>query len=124
MKSPYSCSIVYKRRTNDCTLNAHQTPKNRKYYTEDHYLTYIKGDNTSGKKHIAYARVSNVGQTDDLKNQVEFLRKYANVKGIILDDVIVDIGSGLNYKCKTWNLLLDEVMAKNVDAIYVTFKDR
>lgn len=66
--------------------------------------------------------MSNVGETDDLKNQVEFLRNYA--KGIILDDVIVDIDSGLNYKCKTLNLLLDEVMAKKVDTIYVTFKDR
>lgn len=109
---------------NDGMLKAHRTPKNRRQYTEDQYLTYIKGDKTSGKKNIAYAQVSSVGQKDDLNNQVEFLRNYVNGKGINLDDVFVDIGSGLNYKRKKQSLLLDEVMAGNIDTIYITSKDR
>ncbi len=68
--------------------------------------------------------MSSVGQKDDLNNQVEFLRNYVNGKGINLDDVFVDIGSGLNYKRKKWSLLLDEVMAGNIDTIYITSKDR
>lgn len=75
-------------------------------------------------KVVAYARVSNAGQKDDLKNQVEFLRQYANGKGVILDDVITDVGSGLNYKRKHWNELLDQIMANNVDTVYITYKDR
>ena len=47
-----------------------------------------------------------------------------NGKGIILDDVITDIGSGLNYKRKNWNNLLTEVMQGEVATIYITFKDR
>lgn len=31
---------------------------------------------------------------------MEFLRQYANAKGIIVDEVIEDYGSGLNYNRK------------------------
>ena len=42
-----------------------------------------------------------------LKNQVDFLRQYANAKGIIVYKVIEDYGSGLNYNRKKGiNLLI------------------
>ncbi len=93
-------------------------------YTEEQYLAYLGKSKKNDHKVIAYARVSNAGQKDDLKNQVDFLRQYANGKGVILDDVITDVGSGLNYKRKHWNELLDQIMANNVDAVYITYKDR
>ncbi|AGP72096.1 IS607 family transposase [Lacticaseibacillus rhamnosus] len=106
-------------------FKAHRTPTNRRYYTEDQYLDYIgQADEPKKRRQVAYARVSNIGQKDDLTNQIDFLRQYANGKGVILDEVITDIGSGLNYKRKKWNALLDDVMAGNVETIYVTYKDR
>jgi len=108
----------------DGTLVAHRTPKNRRYYTEEQYLDYVKGDTEPKRKHIAYARVSNVGQKDDLKDQEDFLRTYINAKGVIPDEFLTDIGSGLNYKRKKWNQLLDSVMQGEVDTIYITYKDR
>ncbi|MFC2823978.1 MAG: recombinase family protein, partial [Lacticaseibacillus rhamnosus] len=67
---------------NSGKFKAHRTPTNRRYYTEDQYLAYI-GHNDQSKKRlqVAYARVSNVGQKDDLANQIDFLRRYANGKG-------------------------------------------
>jgi len=47
--------------------------------------------------------VSNKVQTDDLKNQIDFLRTYTNASGIIIDEIISDTGSGLNYKRKKRN---------------------
>lgn len=108
----------------DGTLVAHRTPKNRRYYTEEQYLDYIGNCDLKKRKHIVYARVSNSKQKDDLKNQEEFLRTYINAKGIIPDDFLSDIGSGLNYKRKKWNQLLDEVMLGEIDTIYITYKDR
>ncbi|MCG4779250.1 recombinase family protein, partial [Eggerthella lenta] len=67
---------------------------------------------------VAYARVSNNSQKDDLKNQISFIRQYVNAKGVILDDVITDIGSGLNYNRKNWNKLLEKVMQNEIDTIY------
>lgn len=109
---------------NDGTLKAQRTPANRRYYTEEQYLEYIGQGKSSQRKVVAYARVSNAGQKDDLANQVEFLRNYANGKGIILDEVITDIGSGLNYKRKKWNQLLDSIMSNEIDTVYITYKDR
>lgn len=111
---------------NDGILKAYRTPTNRRYYTEEQYLEYT-GQSQMAKdtrKVVAYARVSSNGQKDDLKNQVQFLKNFANGKGIILDDVITDIGSGLNYTRKKWNKLLDDVMDNQIKAIYITYKDR
>lgn len=73
---------------------------------------------------MAYARVSTNGQKDDLKNQIDFIRQFANAKGVILNETITDIGSGLNYNRKKWNKLLEEVMNNQIDTIFITYKDR
>lgn len=109
---------------NDGTLKAYRNPKNRRYYTEEQYLDYIGESKKNDRKHIAYCRVSNRNQQDDLENQIDFIKQYTNAKGIIVDDYIHDIGSGLNYKRKQWNQLLDQVMNREIDTIYVTYKDR
>ncbi|WP_156409573.1 IS607 family transposase, partial [Ligilactobacillus equi] len=87
------------------TLKAYRTPTNRRYYTEEQYLNYIGQSSTTKRKNVAYARVSTNGQKDDLKNQIDFIRQYANAKGVILDETITDIGSGLNYNRRKWNEL-------------------
>ena len=109
---------------NEGIMKAFRTPTNRRYYTNEQYLEYIGVSNTPERKHIAYARVSSVRQKDDLQNQIDFLRTYANANGIILDDVVTDIGSGLNYKRKKWNTLLDDVMQSHIDTIYIAYRDR
>lgn len=77
-----------------------------------------KNNLSSNKKQVAYARVSTYGQKDDLKDQLSHIRQYANAQGIVLDEEISDIGSGLNYKRQKWNNLLDEVMNNKIDKIY------
>lgn len=106
-------------------LIAHRTPTNRRFYTEDQYkkvMNIVEDDNT--RKNIIYARVYSAGQKDDLKNQVEFLKTYCNANGVIINDVITDIGSGLNYNRKKWNALLDEVISGKINKIYIAFSDR
>lgn len=106
------------------TLKAYRTPTNRRYYTEEQYLKYIGQSDKDNRKIAAYARVSTNGQKGDLKNQIDFIREYVNAKGIILDEVVTDIGSGLDYKRPKWNELLDEVMNNQIETIYITYKDR
>lgn len=106
---------------------AHRTPTNKRYYTEQDYLKYINNNSDPKKdkrKVVGYARVSTANQKDDLKDQEEFIREFVNTKGIILDEMITDIGSGLNYKRKKWNKLLDEVMQGKIKTIYITYQDR
>lgn len=105
-------------------LKAYRTPTNRRYYTEEQYLEYTGQPLQNKRLNVAYARVSNNSQKDDLKNQISFIRQYVNAKGVILDDVITDIGIGLNYNRKNWNKLLEKVMQNEIDTIYITYKDR
>ena len=105
-------------------LKAYRTPTNRRYYTEEQYLEYTGQSLQNKRLIVAYARVSNNSQKDDLKNQISFIRQYVNAKGVILDDTITDIGSGLNYNRKNWNKLLERVMQnERVSIILCTFEN-
>ena len=94
-----------------------------RYYSEEQLNECLGIKPSSEGKIVIYARVSNSGQKDDLENQVSFLRTYCNAKGYIVD-VVTDIGSGLNYKRKHWNTLIDEAMDGKVSKIVVAHKDR
>jgi putative resolvase len=117
--------ITLQRWDKEGKLIAYRNPKGRRYYTETQYREYlgIPKENKVGKT-IIYARVSNQGQKDDLVNQVEFLKQFANARGIIVDEVLTDIGSGLNYKRKKWNHLIDLAQKKEVKTIIIAHKDR
>ena len=109
----------------DNILKAFRIPTDRRYYTYDQYLEF-KGvsNNSNTKKKIIYTRVSTNNQKDDLRNQVKFLLDFANAKGIIIDETIEDIGSGLNYNRKKWNKLIEHCMENKIDSIMITHKDR
>lgn len=117
--------ITLQRWDNDGKLKAFRTPTNRRYYTYEQYLEYTGiHKETDSRKIVIYTRVSTSNQKDDLKNQVEFLRQYANAKGMIVDEVIEDYGSGLNYNRKKWNRLIDRCMTNEISTIIITHKDR
>lgn len=112
---------------NEGVLKAHRTKTNRRYYTQhqlDDFLNRDGGEDETSKKIVAYARVSSNHQKNDLTNQLSFIRNYTNAKGLILDEELSDIGSGLNYKRYNWNKLLDQVEQNQVKQIYITYKDR
>ena len=106
-------------------LVANRTLTNRRYYTYDQYLQFKGiGRDADSRKIVIYTRVSTRNQTDDLENQVDFLQTYVNAKGLIVDGVIRDYGSGLNYNRRKWNQLLGEVMENKVKMILVSHEDR
>jgi predicted site-specific integrase-resolvase len=75
-------------------------------------------------KTIIYCRVSNQGQKDDLINQIDFLKTFCNAKAEIVDEVLTDIGSGLNYNRKNFNLVLEMAMQGKIKKLYISHKDR
>ena len=75
--------------------------------------------NKSGKERICYCRVSSSGQKEDLERQVQFFRlKYPT------HTIIRDIGSGLNFKRKGFNSLVERIYRGNVEEVVVTHRDR
>lgn len=107
------------------TLVAHRTQTNRRYYTQQQLDDFLnKKAPTTNKLVVAYGRVSSNHQKDNLVNQMSYIRNYVNAKGIILDQELTDVGSGLNYKRYNWNKLLDLVDQNKVEKIFITYKDR
>ncbi|MQL56133.1 IS607 family transposase [Acidianus ambivalens] len=72
------------------------------------------------RKVILYARVSSNAQKDDLINQVKYLEE--NVKDY--DQVITDVGSGLNMKRKGFLKLLRMILNNEVSKVVVAYPDR
>ena len=105
-------------------LKAYRTPTDRCYYTHKQYVDYMGDGNSKHCKTVIYTRVSTSNQKDDLQNQVEFLKQYANAKGIIVDEIFEDIGSGLNYNRKKWNKLIEDCLLGLIKTVIVAHKDR
>jgi len=109
----------------DGKLKASRTPTtNRRYYTSDQINEYLGRKNRISSKTVIYARVSSNSQKPDLESQIEFLKTYANAKGYIVDEIISEIGSGLNYNRKKWNGLLKQIEEKRIARVIVSHKDR
>lgn len=107
-------------------LKAFRTPTDRRYYTHNQYLEYTGLTDIKERKGktIIYARVSKTSQKYDLNNQVKFLQDYMNTKGLIVDEIVEDYGSNLNYNRIKWNKLLDDCILGEVETIVISHKDR
>lgn len=117
--------ITLQRWDREKILIAHRTKEtNRRYYTHDQYLEYLGLKAGSDKKVIAYCRVSSSGQKLDLKSQTLAVEQYCIAKGYQIFELIAEIGSGLNYKRKQLNWLLDQVELGEISRIIVAHKDR
>ena len=108
----------------DGIFKAYRSPSNRRYYTHSQYLEYMGKTDNIEKINVIYARVSTRNQVDDLKNQIEFLKKYTLSEGISISNIYTDFGSGLNYNRKNWNTLIDDCFSGKIKTIVVSHKDR
>lgn len=109
--------------TNTGKINSVKTigGKNRYY---KHEILAFRNKNTGEpipdeRKKICYCRVSTSSQKDDLMRQIELFRsQFPN------HTIITDIGSGLNFKRKGFQSILDDAIKGNIFEIVVTHKDR
>lgn len=76
------------------------------------------------KLNVIYGRVSTPRQKTDLNNQIELIKQYMLSRGIAVDEIYSDIASGLNEKRTGFNNLLESVFKREIDTVYITFKDR
>ena len=106
-------------------LIAHRTKvTNRRYYTHDQYLEYLGIRASSDKKIITYCRVSSSGQKNDLKSQRQAIEIYCTKKAYEVSEWLEEVGSGLNYKRKKFNWLMEQVELGEISLIIVAHKDR
>lgn len=100
----------------------HITKGGTRYYS----LDQLKDFSTADKKEklvIGYCRVSTSSQKDDLETQINNVKSYMYAKGYNFE-IISDIGSGINYKKKGLQELLDKINDQKISKIVVLYKDR
>ena len=108
----------------DGILKAYRSPSNRRYYTHTQYMEYMGLKDKTNKVNVIYARVSTRNQSDDLKNQIEFLKQYTLQNGIEVSNLYSDYGSGMNYNRPKWNTLIDDCFEGKISTIVISHKDR
>jgi len=105
-------------------LKAHRSPTNRRYYTHDQYLVYRGLVAREQGLTMVYTRVSAVAQKPDLANQMKALEAYCQQHTITVDEWLSDIGSGLNYKRKQFNRLMELIELGQVRRLLLAHRDR
>jgi len=105
-------------------LKANRSPTNRRYYTHDQYLVYRGLVAQEQGLTIVYTRVSAVAQKSDLANQMKALEAYCQQHTITVDEWLSDIGSGLNYKRKQFNRLMELIELGQVRRLLLAHRDR
>lgn len=98
---------------NDGTITVIKTKSGQRRYDVDGYI------GSSKQSTICYCRVSSYKQRDDLERQVEFLRQK-----IPEAEIVKDIGSGLNFKRKGLNAILERAMQGDCIKLVVAHRDR
>lgn len=71
----------------------------------------------SAKLRVGYARVSSHDQKSDLTTQAAFLKPFC-------DEVLEDLGSGLNCKKTRLRQLISKLLSQSVSELHLTHKDR
>lgn len=106
-----------------------RTPGGKRLYNVKKYLAKIN-ENKKGnideanvienqKKNIIYARVSTLGQKEDLTRQIKILQeKYPE------HELISDIGSGMNMNRKGLRKIIDLSIKGEINEVVIVHKDR
>jgi predicted site-specific integrase-resolvase len=90
----------------------------RNLYNLDKFLR-DKGVTNKKKKKICYCRVSSNKQKEDLERQINFMKeKYPDY------EIIKDIGSGLNFKRRGLNKIIEIAINGELEELLITYKDR
>jgi putative resolvase len=80
---------------------------------------YMKKNSLLEKKKICYARVSSYDRKEDLSRQIVYLtERYPD------HEIIKDIGSGINFKRKGLQKLIELAINNELEEVVITYKDR
>jgi putative resolvase len=113
-------SATLRRWDKEGKINTVRTPSGLRLYSKDsiQQILNVKGV-TKKRRKIAYCRVSSKKQVDDLERQKEFLR--LNFPD---HELVQDVGSGINFKRKGLQGILESAMLGEVEELVVSHKDR
>ena len=106
-------------------LPAKRTITNRRYYTDEDLSAALRIPRVpSVRRTVAYCRVSSQAQKPDVANQKRILEQYCQQQHIEVDEWIMEIGGGMNFKRKQFLRLVDQILAGEVERLVLAHQDR
>jgi putative resolvase len=106
-------------------LPAKRTITNRRYYTDEDLAAALRLPRIPKERRtVAYCRVSSQAQKPDLENQRRILEQYCRRQDIEVDEWIMEIGGGMNFKRKQFLRLVDQILAGEVERVVLAHQDR
>jgi putative resolvase len=101
-------------------IETYRNPAGQRMFNQQSLLKFVGNVSVTEKKEkIVYCRVSSKKQLDDLERQCQYLvSRYPDYK------LITDCGSGINFKRKGLQTILERTMSGLVEEIVVAHKDR
>jgi excisionase family DNA binding protein len=104
----------------DGKIKAIKTEAGQRRYDIVEYLKQKSGTTELARRStVLYARVSTSSQRDDLKRQTEALT--TSYPG---GEIITEIGSGLNFRRRKLNTILERIISGDIQCLVVAHKDR
>ena len=100
-------------------LPARKTRKGTRYYA----VSDLLGIRNEAAATVGYARVSSHDQKADLDRQHAVLEAYCAAKGWQCE-IVRDLGSGLNYRKKGLQKVLEMILRRQIKRLVLTHKDR
>ena len=118
-------TITLQRWDREGRLHANRSPvSNRRFYTHDQFLEYMRIKPESVRLKIVYSRVSSASQKPDLANQTKALEQFCTEQTLAIDEWMQDSGSGLNYKRKQFIHLFELIEHYRVEVLVIAHRDR
>ncbi len=100
-------------------LPARKTKAGTRYYS----VAELTGAAALDAPTVCYARVSSHDRKEDLERQQAALETYCAAKGW-RTETIKDLGSGMNYRKKGLQKLLELILRRKIRRLVITHKDR
>jgi len=106
-------------------LPAKRTITNRRYYTDEDLAAALRLPRVQKERRtVAYCRVSSQAQKPDLVNQQNVLDAFCKQRKIEVDEWIMEVGGGLNFKRKQFLSLIDAILEGQVERVVLAHQDR
>lgn len=112
------CNSTLRSWAKDGKITAIRIPGGKQKHLSD-IERYLGVKNPQRQHSVVYARVSSAKQKEDLRKQVEDLkRRYRNHK------VVTDVASGLNFRRKGLQTILEQAIKGHLHEVVVLHRDR
>jgi putative resolvase len=106
-------------------LPAKRTITNRRYYTDSDLAAALRLPGVQKERRtVAYCRVSSQAQKQDLVMQQQVLDAFCQRRKIEVDEWIMEVGGGLNFKRKQFLSLIDAIVDGQIERVVLAHQDR